>query len=124
MRQGGCPVIVTGKIGKGSDWLASAEDVVDEKLSEGDVGYEIDNATITLNGYDEDDSDALVIDALDLTNGGSGNNYYGTVTKTVTAAMTLGHTIRCEFIIDAGANRYLERTGWARVFLPVENLSR
>jgi hypothetical protein len=114
---------VTGEIGQGSDWLASAEDVVDLRLPSSDPDYEIDDATVTLNGYDEDNSDAKVIDALDCPNAVGENDYYGIVTKTVTAAMTLGHIIRCEYSIDGGANKFHKRVGWARVVLPTDNLS-
>ena len=114
---------VTGIIGKGSDWYVSCENVVDDSLPTDDPEYEIDDATVTLNCYDEDAGDTQVVTNLDLPNPAEDNNYYGTITKTVTASLTLGHIIRCEFSIDGGAGKFHIRVGWARVVLPTDNLS-
>lgn len=114
---------VTGIIGKSSDWYASCENVVDDSLPTDDPNYEIDDATVTLNCYDEDNDDTLVVTNLDLPNPAADNNYYATVPKATTGAMVLGHIIRCEFDIDGGVGKFHKRAGWARVVLPTDNLS-
>ena len=113
---------VTGEIYQGSDMLASATKVVDHFLEESDPNYEIDDATITLNCYDEDNSDALVSGPLNVTNSGSSNDYYATIPAADTAAMTLGHNVRLEYTIDCGTDRFKKPASWARVTIPTDDL--
>lgn len=115
---------ITGRMCQGCDMLASANAVVDHLLAETDPDYPIDDATIILNCYDEDNDDALVAGPIDVENTPPSNDYYGTISKTATAAMTLGHTIRLEYLIDAGVDRYHRHASWARVVLSTDPLDR
>lgn len=115
---------ITGEIGQGSDWLASCKNVVDKKLPASDPDYEIDDADVTLDCYNESVSpETHIVNALPCTNDVGENDYYGTVSKTITAAQALGDIIRCVYTINAGVDRYHIRVGWARVVLPTNNLS-
>jgi len=102
--------VVADEIYQGSNMIAYAEGLVDN-LDDSDI----ENATITLNCYDENAADALVSGPLDVSNGGSGKNYYAIIPLADTTAMPLNHLIRLEWVINGGTDRVQREFTWARV---------